>query len=165
MKKQIKYKWGGSPDYAADYEFAFFGREELLSEHIARIEKLSIQYNILNEYEWGYEINHCKKGNLSKKRAIYLINPITMLNTCQVCGKLGTPRKICTRNDVYGWDVKVWSYPFETKTMLCVGCWNKAARIQHEIKKQYEDIREAEAEIRDINRLTRHLKQEIEKVS
>ena len=117
--------------------------------------------NVLKEYDWGFLVNTNKKGNLSEKRALELVNPITMLNECEVCGRLSTPRRVCNRSDVYGWDISK-ANPFKSKTMLCVRCWNRAAKIQYERRLMYHEIWEAESEIKEINRLTKLLKKATE---
>ena len=60
-------------------------------------------------------------------------NPFTKLNTCGVCGKVSTPKKVQERPDVRGWNIetkKYWLIPGATDevdkmSMLCMGCYNK----------------------------------------
>jgi hypothetical protein len=64
-----------------------------------------------------------KSGKLSKIlycRFIYF----TPLNTCELCGKTSTPKKVHYRSNCWGW--------IEGKEgMLCMSCWNKVSRILH----------------------------------
>ena len=123
--------------------------------HIDRLEMLGRSFNVLREDEKGYWLNHCKKGNLSWKRAYYFDNPVTWLNTCDVCRKTSTPKKVHARHNVYGWD---WDradkrcYLIESKYMLCMGCWNKVRPIVARERDAYE-----------IQRLINQLTKEIRK--
>jgi hypothetical protein len=118
-----------------------------------RWDRLGIQYNVLATKEDGLWINTCKKGNLSWKRAHFYPNPQTPVNTCDVCGRLGTPRRVCWRNDVYKWNVlDPKDYKTPSKTMLCMGCWNKVRRIC-----------DREREAREAQRLINLLKKEMGK--
>jgi hypothetical protein len=56
--------------------------------------------------------------------------PTTSLNTCELCGRKGTRRRVTIRNDTHGWNRETrgdWGTP--SKDMLCVGCWNRVRVI------------------------------------
>ncbi len=78
------------------------------------------------EYIHEYELRVLKSGKLSKKCYSVWI-PYTLINVCEVCGKLGPPRRVTIRNDVWGWNrLSNKDYVTEPKRgMLCVGCWNR----------------------------------------
>ncbi len=74
-------------------------------------------------------------------------NKFSYIAECDLCKKRGSASRIYHRSDVHGWD---WSSSDEnykqSKTDLCMGCWNKVRAVQ---KKQ----READ----EIKRLTNKL--------
>jgi len=76
----------------------------------------------------------------------------TVLNVCDVCGKISTPKKIHNRNDVFGWNFEKndWSTP--AKNMLCTGCWNKAAVIIH----KRHDLDKCRCLLNKLTRIIRH---------
>lgn len=63
----------------------------------------------------------------------------TPIRYCELCGKFGPPRKVCIRDDVYGWNrLGPDDYTTESKSMLCTGCWNKVrplCRKEEEVRK------------------------------
>ena len=105
---------------------------------------MKVHYNILREHEDGYWINYNKVLVASWGTAEFHENPKTPLNVCEVCGKTSTPKKVSQRHDVYLWDKDIsftksgrmdykkcargiWD---NSKTMLCMSCWNKAKAIE-----------------------------------
>lgn len=55
----------------------------------------------------------------------------TPLNTCDICGLLGTPRRVRLRSDVWSWmqdHPKDWANGGKNNC-LCTGCWNRARAI------------------------------------
>ena len=101
--------------------------------------------------EWyRYQRKDGKPGRL-----MHRLGPeYTTLNACDVCGKLGIPRKVRVRNDVFGWNgesEKDWTTP--SKDMLCTGCWNKVRAI---VRKRDE----ANSCRRMLNKLTRTIRDE-----
>ena len=126
----------------------------LVPEHYtARWERLGLTFNVVGEDEKGYWFNFNKKGNLSPKRAHYFENPVTILNTCFVCGKTSTPKKVQYRSKVHGWiDDKTYNRKYWDHAMLCMGCWNKVRPIEDRLW-----------EAREIRRLTNKLNGEIKK--
>jgi hypothetical protein len=50
----------------------------------------------------------------------------TVIYYCDVCGKVGPKKKVQQRNDVWGWNFDgPKDYKTQSKSMLCMGCWNK----------------------------------------
>lgn len=85
------------------------------------------------EAYWEHGPRILKNGKFSKR---WYSIPIyyTPLQNCELCGKLGTPRKVCYRNSAYGWVGNEGYEPLEKNT-LCLGCWNKVRPI---VEKQKE---------------------------
>ena len=81
-------------------------------------------------YIHEYELRVLKSGKLSK-RVYSIFIPYTEINVCEVCGKIGTPRRVTIRNDVWGWNRESKEdYVTEPKMgMLCVGCWNRVRTL------------------------------------
>lgn len=52
-------------------------------------------------------------------------NKCTDLNECSLCGMWSTPKKVHERNDVFGWNFDRHDYKTPSKSMLCMGCWNR----------------------------------------
>lgn len=68
------------------------------------------------------------KGN--GHRWVFHKNPVAELMSCNLCGKVGTAKRVCNRSDVYRWNVENRKdYDTASKHMLCMGCWNKARAI------------------------------------
>lgn len=65
--------------------------------------------------------------------------PMTTLNACDICGRLGTRRRVTHRHHIYRWNSdgpRDWKTP--SKHMLCVGCWNKARALVRAISEADE---------------------------
>ena len=78
------------------------------------------------------EVQDGKPGRLVQVSRAY-----TPLNTCDLCGKIGTPKKVCVRSKIFAWNGEM-RYGFrygDANNMLCIGCWNKVKAI---VKKQDE---------------------------
>jgi len=85
-------------------------------------------YNVLRHYRNGFlaNFNKTKKHKYSFASADFYKYPSTTLKNCDVCGKLGTPKKIMHRSQLYRWNVDdKKDYTTPSKDMLCMGCWNK----------------------------------------
>jgi hypothetical protein len=81
-------------------------------------------------------------------------NPVADLRTCDICGKVGAAKRVCSRSDVYRWNVEDRNdYATATKDMLCMGCWNKVRAI---VRKEDE----ADECRRLLNKLTRSISDE-----
>lgn len=68
----------------------------------------------------------------------YTKNPVTELITCELCGKLSTPKKVHSRSRCWGWNLDRENYgnpDIKEKSVLCCGCWNKVKPI---VKRQEE---------------------------
>ena len=112
-----------------------------MENNLARLDRIGIEYNLLKEEVNGYWINTNKKGNLSWCRAFFNKNPVINLNTCQLCGKVSTPKKVQTRIDCWGWNREnKKDYSFKSKHMLCMSCWNKVKPIVNR-KEESEELR------------------------
>ena len=129
-----------------------------------RLDQLGRSYNLLSDNEEGFWINFCKKGNYSWKRAEYFEYPKTTLNTCDLCGKTSTPKRVHYRSDIWGWDVPCsksgrinWKiHEPGSKSCLCTGCWNKVkplANKQDEIIETQRFINKLNKEQRACRRL------------
>lgn len=112
------------------------------TEHyMDRWQRLNCKFNVVYETEKGYWFNHCKIGNLSNKRIYFWENPVTELNTCELCGLTSTPKKVHYRSCVYGWNWKNnKDYQAESLETLCMGCWNKV-RVQVKRSRELDEIR------------------------
>lgn len=105
-------------------------REELPADH--RIVRhygkpawIEYRASTKDETEYRYVVEGRRPCRFTWER-----NPCTHLNTCEVCGVIGVPRKVARRTDVYGWD---WETPYDykaTKDVLCVRCWNRARAVK-----------------------------------
>ena len=74
-----------------------------------------------------------KDGNLSQRTEIHFIY-YTEINACDLCGKLGPPRKVRLRDDVAGWNVEKTDREYKGIDILCTGCWNKVKPIVKNMK-------------------------------
>ena len=102
---------------------------------LLKLDRLGIKYNILSSTEYGFWINRNKKAKKSWGTAVFAKNPITWLNTCEVCGKTSTPKKVHYRSGVSCWNYINMKEFSPTKDTLCMGCWNKLKPI---VKRQNE---------------------------
>jgi hypothetical protein len=60
----------------------------------------------------------------------------SQLNTCELCGRIGVSKKVQIRNDVYGWNLQHDNRGYvigegKSKSMLCMGCWNKVRPLAY----------------------------------
>lgn len=81
-----------------------------------------------------------KNGKFGKRFDCVVYTP---LNNCELCGLLGTPKKVSHRWDVYGWDLNMnekAESPGLHKCLFCTGCWNKVKPIA-KAKKEAREIR------------------------
>ena len=91
--------------------------------------------NILLHKENGFWANDNKVAVDSWARAEFYQYPSTTLKMCEVCGFSSTPKKVHYRSMIYGWNVDktingTWlDYSQESKTTLCMKCWNKIRPI------------------------------------
>lgn len=104
--------------------------------------------------------NHNKTGGPASKswrRSHYFHMPVTWLRTCDLCGVMGTPKKIQYRSLCYDWHLRskqdykkeygnLKGYFLSTyrkgeggKNTLCMGCWNKV-RVIVKAQNEAEDI-------------------------
>ena len=140
----------------------------IIHPHDAFIRRLCSHLNIDGEtYEDIKNLNvfyfdfSPKDGFLAKtkgygKRWSFHKNPVTTLNTCCACGKIGIPRRIQHRSNVLWWHLErqelKYGYPKDYSvpdmSMLCMSCWNKARSI---VKKQQEQ-KLFEREIKSLTR-------------
>lgn len=89
-------------------------------------------------WECQYEPIPLKSGKPGKRLRMVSMGYHTKLSNCERCGRLGSPRYVHCRGDVYGWE---WpldgrGYPvappgeYHSKTRLCMACWNFARAIE-----------------------------------
>lgn len=81
--------------------------------------------------EWVF----CKRKDGSTGRRMQMVvYEYTPLNTCELCGKTSTPKKVCYRSDISGWNREhrndFAAAPIDT---LCTGCWNKVRAVVRKI--------------------------------
>lgn len=70
----------------------------------------------------------------------YSANPVTELRKCDLCGKVSTPKKVQHRPLVWRWDKHKNDYS-DSKSTLCMGCWNKTRRLVERQEKLDELIK------------------------
>ena len=77
----------------------------------------------------------------------------TPLNKCDVCGLVSTPKKVQTRNDVYGWNRESRKdYLAPPRNMLCMGCWNRVRALV----RRKDETSEIGIAIRKLQRAIQH---------
>lgn len=116
-----------------------------------RWDYIGVRYNLLKETENGAWYNFNKTAVKSWARAEYRENPTTKLNQCSLCGRMSVPKKVCERNDVWGWNLNN-GVSGTSKGMLCMGCWNKVKAV---VKRRTD----ADKIKRATNQLNRRLQQ------
>lgn len=117
-----------------------------LEHPLDRLARLGV--DIVIKYDCENGVWYRDKG---RPHAYWLENPVTKLETCQLCGKTSTPKKVSHRIVIYRWnchDKKDWSC--ESKSVLCMGCWNKVRPLV-----------EREDEADDMKRFINQVKKEI----
>lgn len=58
------------------------------------------------------------------------LKKFTVINTCDLCKKIGIPRRVRYRSDVFGWNRNnSKDFEFDQKNVLCTGCWNKVRSL------------------------------------
>ncbi len=55
--------------------------------------------------------------------------PYSVVNTCQMCGRLGGAHYVTTRNDVYGWHRTSAQDFTPSIDLLCFKCWQKVRTL------------------------------------
>lgn len=102
---------------------------------IERMVQYGRTFTVVSERENGFFVNY----NNSKKhtsRTCFIQFPSTTLVECELCHKIGVPKKIHVRNDVHGWTKQSRKdCEYEPKTCLCMSCWNKVKAL---VKRQDE---------------------------
>lgn len=84
------------------------------------------EVNVLSENEDGFWFNTNRVARKSWKRAERWGNPRTVVNACEVCSLLGTPRRVTERSDCYRAALfGIRRSADYAAPMLCTGCWNK----------------------------------------
>lgn len=118
---------------------------EKLEHPLDRKKRLGIDFVVKYDFEDG--IGYRLKG---LGHVYWMNNPVTKLNTCDLCGKTSTPKKVNYRNDVYRWNGQGKDDYSPSKSLLCMSCWNKVKPL---VK------REEEAD--EMKRFINHMKKEI----
>jgi hypothetical protein len=90
--------------------------------------------------EWVWRPLRKKDGTLSRIFGTEEKQPAyTPLFTCELCGKISTPKNVYYRVDIYCWN---WTHDkdFGTKSIstLCQGCYNKVKAIVRKEKQANE---------------------------
>lgn len=120
-----------------------------MEHYLDRWERLGYKYFKHGENENGYYYAPTK----NKRHAHFFKNPVTILNTCDVCGLKSTPKRVNVKSDVYGWNFKdSKTLSVKSKDCLCIRCWNKIRTLT---LKEYESV--------EIKRLTNKLLKEARK--
>ena len=89
-----------------------------------RWDRIGANVKILYEDDFEYLIRF-KYG-----RPMLWPKHITILNTCDICNKKSTPKKVQERSDCWCWNVDETHKYKNSKHMLCMGCWNKIKSLQ-----------------------------------
>ena len=120
-----------------------------MEHYFDRWERLGIKCFKFEESETSYWYS-----SINNKRCAHKYdNPVTMLNTCNVCGLKSTPKRVNIKGDIYGWNFKDnKSLGVKSKDCLCMSCWNKIKALT---AKEYESV--------EIKRLTNKLLKEARK--
>ena len=126
---------------------------------IERLAQYGRTFTVVRETEDGFYVNY----NGSKKhtsRTCFIQFPSTALVECELCHKIGVPKKIHDRNDVYGWTRDGRNdNTFEPKTCLCMSCWNKVKALvkrqdeTNEIKRLISKLTREELKCRKLKQL------------
>ena len=103
---------------------------------VDRLIRLGRPVNFLSHTINGCWINTNKLATTSWGRAQFIESPVTILKTCDCCGKVSTPKKI-QYHYCMGFDD------------LCMSCWNKL-----------KPLAKLNNEAREIKRLTNKLNRE-----
>ena len=72
-----------------------------------------------------------KSGKVSKNSKRIWGRPFIPLHVCELCSRIGTPKKVQHRPHCFSWDKSIEDQcGVVLKTgLLCMGCWNKLRRI------------------------------------
>jgi len=82
-----------------------------------------------------------KDGEFNQRTFIYFDNPVTALNVCEVCARIGTIRQVRYRTNISGWDLDGYADRYKpSKTTLCTACWNRV-RALHKRANECEELR------------------------
>jgi len=117
----------------------------IMTEHILdRLDRLNIKYHVVSEDENGVFLRNSWLTCCGKQRyrgTTYHENPTTWLRTCDLCGKISTPKKIQYRsNEAYwNWHNKK-DYGAKRMGTLCMSCWNKVRPLVKQ-EETYEKTR------------------------
>lgn len=107
----------------------------------------------MRHYKWEWDLIPLKNGKPGRR--VHSV-PVyyTPINCCDVCGTLVPPKKVCDRSGVWGWNFDgPKDYKSKSKSMLCMGCWNKI-RPLHKKAIEVDELRTL------INRLNRTISDE-----
>jgi hypothetical protein len=120
-----------------------------LEHPLDRLKRLGVEIVIKRDLQDGIIYRYTGVGNSHPR---LFKNPVTKLNTCQLCGRMSTLKKVYLRNDVYRWNCENGDYKCEGKDTLCTGCWNKVRPLvmrEREAKELSSFINRIKKEIRN----------------
>ena len=106
-------------------------------------------------WHWDQYYRRILKSGKESKNIYWRPVYYTRLNECQMCGKIGIPKRVNNR-EVIGWDAEKNNegrYMLEKAnyhTMFCMKCWNKIQPI-------YKNVMESEEIRLGIQRLSREI--------
>jgi hypothetical protein len=88
--------------------------------------------------------------NKSAKTFYYYIfrNPVTILNECDICHKISTPKKIHERRTSVFYDRETYN----NKSCLCMSCWNKAKSLEKRTK-DIEELKTLTYQLKKVSRV------------
>lgn len=75
----------------------------------------------------GYWRGRTKSGAVHKRDSYFVVNDITWLNECDLCGKISTPKRVTHRN--FAW-ITYKTFEIYDASCLCTSCWNKYRALE-----------------------------------
>jgi len=90
--------------------------------------------------------------NKSAKTYHYFVyrNPVTILNECEICHKISTPKKIHERRTSVFYDRETYN----NKSCLCMSCWNKAKSLEKRTR-EIEELKTLTYQLKKVSRVCR----------
>ena len=72
-----------------------------------------------------------KKNGKTGRSLVEVCGPwYTKVLKCELCGRLGSPKYVCYRNDIFHWNFGLrHETPDRIIHRLCISCWNKIKPI------------------------------------
>lgn len=97
-------------------------------------------------WEDGFSVCPAKADGTPNKRHLHAIgyqhtNPVCAIYFCDLCGIVGSKKKVHIRNDVYRWNCGRKDWAAKSKNLLCTGCWSRARALVKREEKICEVIK------------------------